>query len=173
MHCSADLTDERARADTDDDESWDRRSDPSREADSSGQLLAPDGIVDDTLTAVVGIAGGIVVGVIATFVLVFVTGSGWSLVVGFAVWMAATAYLVRRRTVQGAVAKTCYAIALVFLSIPFVALSPTLNVDGGLGARGGTFLGLLIFAAIPAIFAAGIGWVASRFVPTTASGSED
>lgn len=86
MHCSADLTGERAAADRDGDGHWDGSesdpsdvgSDPGAGSTASGgprgesppasaesgddeQLLDPDGVVDDTLTVVVGIAGGVVV----------------------------------------------------------------------------------------------------------------
>lgn len=177
MHCSADLTDELEAADADDDGVWDRTESPStspRERtaeETTGGLLAPEGLVDDTLTVLVGILGGIVVGAVGTVVLVIVTGSGWAIVFGLASWLGATAYLVRRRTVQGAVAATGYAVAIVLLAVPVIALSPVVEVDGGIGERGGLFLVLLVFAAVPAGIAAAIGWVASQFVPADA-GSE-
>lgn len=108
--------------------------------------------------------GGLVVGVVGTVVLAVVTGSG--LVVGFGLcaWLGAPAYLVRRPTVQRAVERTGYAVAVVPLSIPLVALSPFVPVDGGLGERGGLLVVLLVFVALPACIATGIEWVASRFV---------
>jgi hypothetical protein len=178
MHCSTDLTEERAAADVDEDGVWDQSETASAtsghtSADSgvatvegeSEQLLAPDGIVDNTLTVVVGVAGGVLVGVVGTIVLLAVTGSGWAVVLGLLAWLGSTAYLVRRRTVQGAVAKTGYAVAVVLLLTPVVAFSPAMSVDGGIGARGGTFFVLLLFVAIPAGVAAAVGWVASQFVP--------
>jgi hypothetical protein len=86
-------------------------------------------------------------------------------------WLVATAYLVRRRTVQGAVSKAGYAVALVLLSVPLVALSPFADIDGGLSGRGGLFVVLLVFVVVPAGIAATVGWVAGRFVPEGA-GSE-
>lgn len=174
MHCSADLTDERAAADADDDGAWDGTDDTGSTRDGSGaasagsaddELLDPDGLVDDTLTVVVGIAGGLLVGIVGTTVLVTVTGSGWAFPLGVAAWLGATAYLVRRRTVQEAVAKSGYAVAIVLLLVPVIALSPVVDVDGGIQERGGLFVVLVLFAALPAAVAAGIGWVASRFVP--------
>ncbi|MEF8756705.1 MAG: zinc ribbon domain-containing protein, partial [Halobacteriales archaeon] len=88
------------------------------------QLLAPDGLLDDTLTVLVGIVGGIVVGLVGTSVLLAVTGSGWAVLLGLIAWLGATAYLVRRPTVQGAVAKSGYAVAVVLLLVPVIALSP-------------------------------------------------
>jgi hypothetical protein len=174
MHCSADLTAERAVADVDDDGGWDRTTGtapaegPSGTAAAADTLLDPDGAVDDTLTVVVGIVGGLLVGVVGTIVLLTVTGSGWSLALGVAAWLGATAYLVRRRTVQEAVAKGAYSLAAVLLSVPVIALSPFVDVDGGLAGRGGLFVVLLVFAVVPAGVAAVVGWVASRFVPESA-----
>lgn len=181
MHCSADLTAERAAADLDDDGTWDvgtGTGTTAQEGSATDKLdslldvdgvvdepLAPDGVLDDTLTVLVGIGGGLVVGVLATIVLAMLTGSGWALLVGVAAWLVATAYLVRRSTVQGAVAATGYAVAVALLLVPLVALSPAVEVDGGVGERGALFAVLLVFVAVPAGVAAVIGWVASRFRP--------
>ena len=198
MHCSTDLTDERAAADADEDGVWDgaetgrddtaagsvrtttdgsettaaERGATETASGEDGPLLAPEGLLDDTLTVVVGIAGGIVVGIVGTIVLFAVTGSTLAFVFGLVTWLGATAYLVRRRTVQGAVAKSGYAVAAVLLAVPVVALSPVVPVDGGLGERGELFVTLLVIAGVPATVAAGVGWVASRFVPANAGGSE-
>lgn len=184
MHCSADLTEEREQADADDDGVWDgaesgsAATTPSPEeatastasatsstTGGSDQLLDPDGLVDNTLTVIVGIGGGIVVGLVGTIVLGAVTGSAISLLFGLFVWLGSTAYLVRRRTVQGAVAKSGYAVALVLLLVPVISVSPFVNVDGGLEERASLFFVLLLSVAIPAGIAAAVGWVASRFVP--------
>lgn len=107
-----------------------------------------------------------------TVVLLIVIGSGWAVAFGFVAWLGTTAYLARRRTVQGAVAKSGSAVALVLLLVPVIALSPVVDVDGGIDERGGLFIVLLVFVAVPAGIAAAIGWVASQFVPEDASGSE-
>ena len=80
MHCSADPTEERERADTNDDGVWDAfdrygsadaadgssstaaTSAATDTAEGDGGLLDPEGFVDDTLTVVVGLGGGFVVG---------------------------------------------------------------------------------------------------------------
>lgn len=136
------------------------------------RLLDPDGVVDNTLTAVVGIVGGLVVGIVGSIVLGVVTQSGWGYLLGVVAWLGSTAYLVRRRTVQGAISATGYAVTIVLLSVPVIALSPLVAVDGGASERGGTFLVLLVFVAVPAAIAAAVGWVASRYVPDDARGSE-
>ncbi|WP_254829886.1 zinc ribbon domain-containing protein [Haloglomus salinum] len=182
MHCSADLTEEQAAADADDDGTWDSNEAPSlgdvveetvggggagsSTGDSSdGQLLDPDGLVDNALTILVGIVGGAIAGLVGTVVLGVVTNSGYGVLFGIVAWLVTTAYLVRQRTVQGAVSKSGYAIALVLLLVPLVALSPFVNIDGGLSERGGLFVVLLVSVGIPAAIAAAVGWVAGRFVP--------
>jgi hypothetical protein len=52
---------------------------------------------------------------------------------------------------------------VVLLLVPLTALSPL--SDGGPEERVVTLLGLLLVIAFPAGIAAGIGWLASRFVP--------
>lgn len=169
MHCSADLSDERETMDANEDGAWDRtdaaRSMSSTPDDSTARLLDPRGVVDDTLTAVVGVAGGIVVGVVGTVVLGIVTQSGWAVGFGLVAWLGATAYLVRRPTVQHTVEKSGYAVALVLLLVPIIALSPLVSIDGGIEERGGLFVVLLVFVAVPACVAAAIGWVAARTAP--------
>ncbi|MEF8882304.1 MAG: zinc-ribbon domain-containing protein [Halapricum sp.] len=193
MHCSADLTDEQEAADTDEDGAWDRTGTAQAGGDGTidasavaaqaggvadaagigteeGQLLDPDGFVDNALTVVVGIVGGILVGIVGTIVLTVATESGWGLLFGILLWLGSTAYLVRRRTVQGAVSKAAYAVALVLLLVPLIALSPVVEASGGLQERGTSFLGMLLFVIVPASIVAGFGWVAGRFVPSDATG---
>lgn len=137
------------------------------------RLLASDGLVDNTLTVVVGVIGGFIVGLVGTVVFGILTESLWTLAFGLVTWLGATAYLVRRRTVQAAVAKSGYAVAAVLLLVPVVALSPTVSIDGGLAERGGLFLTLLVFVGIPAGLAAAIGWLASQFVSPSAGETDD
>jgi hypothetical protein len=177
MHCSADLTDEQEAADTDQDEAWEQGGTAptvqqgDTAVEESGQILDPDGFVDNTLTVLVGIAGGIVVGLVGTVVLVALTASPWALLFGLVAWLGATAHLVRRRTVQGAVARTGYTVAVVLLVVPVVAFSPALSVEGGIAGRGESLLALSLVVAVPAGVAAAIGWIASRFVPDQARDS--
>lgn len=185
MHCSADLAGRLGAAGADGDGAWDepRTTGPDAPAvtpgsrsgttdDGSGQRLDPDGIVDDTLTAIVGIVGGFLVGFVGTLVLLALTESGWALLVGLVAWLGATAYLVRRRTVQGAIAKSGYAVALVLLLVPVVAISPFVSVEGGSGGRIDLFVVLLLVVAVPAAIAAATGRLAAGRVPDDGSGSE-
>jgi hypothetical protein len=182
MHCSADLTEEQAEADTDGDGTWDASETPSlgdvveetvggggggspTAGASDGQLLDPDGLVDNALTILVGIVGGLIAGLVGTIVLGVVTSSGYGVLFGILAWLVTTAYLVRQRTVQGAISKSGYAIALVLLLVPLIALSPFVNIGGGLSERGGLFVVLLVSVGVPAAIAAVVGWVAGRFVP--------
>lgn len=173
MYCSADLTAQQECADTNGDGFWDdREAEDTQEtgglrsaADSAtddGGLLAPDGVVDNTLTAVVGLAGGLVVGLVATTVLLILTGSGWGVGIGLVAWLAATAHLVRRRTVREVVARTAYAVSLVLLLVPFVAFGPSSGATE-LGTRVVVFAAMLAGVAVPAAIAAGVGFAVSRF----------
>ena len=212
MHCSADLTEEREAADTDDDGAWDEPGTGEEGAGTgetgagtgeegagtgeegagtdapgtvagpstgvveagggSGELLDDDGLVDNTLTVLIGLAGGVVVGLVGTGVLLAVTGSGSGVLFGLVVWLGSTAYLVRRNTVQEAVSKGGYVVAAVLLLVPLVAVSPVVDVDGGLEGRIGGFVVLLVLVAVPAGIAAAVGFVASRFVPDGGGGAE-
>jgi len=168
MHCSADLTEERERADADGDGFWDESTDAeaaTEEASSTDRerLLDPDGFVDNTLTAAVGLAGGLVVGVVGTVVLMALSG-GWAAWLGILAWLVATGYLVSRRTVQEALARTAYGVAIVLLLVPLIAFGPS-DGDTDLVARIVVFAAMLGTLVIPAAIAAGIGFVISRFVP--------
>ncbi len=169
-------------AEADPDPAWGPDSGTATGADAAGSdttgsgasagggepTLDPDGLVDNSLTAIVGIAGGLFVGVVGTIALLIITGSAWGFLLGVLAWLGSTVYLVRRRTVQGAVAKSGYAVAAVLLALPLVAFSPIADVDGGLTGRVTFFVGSLLAVAVPAGFAAGLGYLASRFVPEDA-----
>ncbi|MEF8779962.1 MAG: hypothetical protein V5A46_04730 [Haloferacaceae archaeon] len=127
--------------------------------------IDPDGVMDNTLTVLVGIVGGFVIGIVGTTVLLILTGSGLGILFGLAAWLGATAFLVRRRYLLDAVSKTAYGIAIGLVLVPLVALV----FDASFLARGGVFLVLLFAVGLPAVVAAGIGWFASRYVPEEAS----
>ncbi|ERH01613.1 MAG: hypothetical protein J07HN6_01169 [Halonotius sp. J07HN6] len=188
MHCYADLPDDDAETEStvdgvaDTDAEWEAatngdatESDTAAEtatdteatagtSTSDGAILADDGLIDNSLTMIVGIAGGIIVGIVGTVVLGVATSSAWAIPVGIGVWLVSTAYLSRRHTVQAAIAHSGYAVALVFLSFPLLALSPAVSVSGGLTGRINTFAGYLVASVIMASIPAGVGWVASQFV---------
>lgn len=161
IHCSADLAG-REPVGPGDDPAVRTASGRSGTAEPP---LDPDGFVDDSLTVVVGIVGGVVVGVVGTLVLLFATGSGLALAFGLVAWLVATAYLVRRRSVFDAVARSGYGVALVLLVVPVVAVSPAVPMEGGPADRAVAFVVLLVVVAVPAGVAAAIGWFASRFAP--------
>jgi hypothetical protein len=167
-----------ANADADPDPTWGPDADGGGTSRSSAlgdgePMLDPDGLVDNSLTVIVGIAGGLVVGVVGTIALAIMTDSGWGFLLGIVAWLGSTAYLVRRRTVQGAVAKSGYAVAVVLLLVPLIAFSPLVDVSGGLRGRLTSFLLALFIVLFPAGFAAGLGYVAAQFVPDEAETSED
>lgn len=171
LHCSADLSDTQPVAPEDITGVHDN---PSAEH-ASGEFMSvstassqpvehplnPDGVMDNTLTVLVGVAGGLFIGLVGTFVLLILLESLWALGFGLAAWIGSTAYLVRRRYLLDVLAKSAYGVALVILLVPLLAIA----VDGGVLERGGLLVVLLIFVAFPATIAAGIGWFASRYVP--------
>jgi len=142
-----------------------RSPDPGARSGGSEQILDPEGLVDNTLTVVVGIVAGFVVGLVGIFVFLAATGSVWGLAFGVLVWLGSTAHLVRRRTVQGAISRGLYAVAIVFLLVPVVVLSPVMSVEGGLLDRVGGFVIFLLVMAVPAAIAAAVGYVVAQFVP--------
>jgi hypothetical protein len=146
---------------------------PSSVGGDGDSLLDPDGLVDNSLTVVVGIAGGLVVGLVGTIALAVMTESGWGFLLGILAWLGSTAYLVRQRTVQGAVEKSGYAVAVVLLLLPLIAFSPLAAVDGGLAGRATFFVFTLVAVAVPASVAAGLGYVAGRFVPDGVDESDE
>jgi hypothetical protein len=134
-------------------------------ASGDDELLDSDGIVDNTLTVIVGIAAGIVVGIVATITVLSTIQTGWGFLLGLLAWIASTAHLVRRDTVQGAVSRGAYAVAIVLLLTALIPLSPLVSVEGGLAGRAEAFVATLLLMAFPAGFAAAVGWIAGRFVP--------
>jgi len=116
-------------------------------ADDSGGLLDPDGLLDNSLTVVVGIGAGIVIGLISLFVFGIAFG-GTGVLLAFVAWLGSTAYLARRRTVFDAVRDGAFGLAAVL-------------VIAGIGASVGTAMdGNSIVAAlvvlVPFVFFAGL-----------------
>jgi uncharacterized membrane protein len=116
------------------------------------------------LTAAVGLAGGFIVGVM---LLIFVTGmlsAALGVATGFLVWLGTTIYFARRRTVQDAISKAAYAIALSLLLYSLIPFSSTWEANS-LTTRLTDFVVLLVIVAVPVAIVAGIGHLAGRFVP--------
>src|SRR5699024_10400299 len=130
MHCSADLTEysEQTNVDVDNGRtdtsspSTQQTPAPSENASVTGgeSLLDPDGLVDNSLTVVAGIVGGFVIGFIELFVGTAILSVGIGFAIGILVWLGATAYLVRLRTVQEAISKTAYGIAIAIMPFSLV-----------------------------------------------------
>lgn len=127
--------------------------------------IDPAGVMDNTLTVIVGVIGGLVIGTVGTVLLLFLTESVWGIGFGLVVWLGGTAYLVRRRYLLDAISKTAYGICLVLLAVPVVSLA----FGGSVASRGATFSVLFLIVLVPAAIAAGIGWFTSRYVPDGAS----
>lgn len=133
---------------------------------TEGALLDPEGLLDDSLTVIVGILGGLVIGVVATVALLFITASVLALL-GVVIWLLSTAYLVRRRTVQGAISRAAYGLAIVLVLVPVIPLSPVVETNAAGRATG--FFVLLVVVGIPAGILAGIGYAVSLYGPEEAA----
>lgn len=171
IHCSADLTEDRERTDTDAD--WDPTSRPSspqapsptEDTAGGGSLLDPDGLLDTLLTVVVGLIGGVVISLFVWFAVTSVVSFGLGAAVGVLVWLGATAKLFRCRTVQEAVSKAAYGIAIAMMLVPLIVFSSTWDP----GTRGQDFVILAVICAVPAAIAGSVGFIAARFVPESGS----
>lgn len=185
IHCSTDLTQHRARGDANDDGYWDgrtRTSGAGRETTSrterggsgldgdalpatdSGRWLDPSGIIDDALTVAVGIAGGLIVGVVGTVGLLLITANDWVVLGGAVAWIASTAHLVRQPTIVEAVQRTAFATAAVLLLVPLIAFGP-MTTETDLGVRFVLFATMLGGLAVPAALLAGFGLALGHFWP--------
>lgn len=162
MHCSADLSGSGAVEATEKSSSSGGSPTPTDIEETGGRLLDPEGLLDDSLTVAVGILGGFVIGLVATVALMFITASVLALV-GVVVWLLSTAYLVRRRTVQEAISRTAYGLALVLVLVPVIPLSPA--VETNIAGRAIGFFVLVFVVGIPAGILAGIGYAVSGYVP--------
>lgn len=132
-----------------------------------GEVLDPEGIVDNTLTVIVGIVAGLVIGMISMIMLGVATDSGWGVLLGFVAWLGSTAHLVRRYTVQGAISHAGYALAIVLALIPFIA---ALAGGPGIEDRLSNLFAALMFVSIPAVISAVVGLIAGKIAPEKSGG---
>ena len=173
MYCSADLTDysEDAILGTDEQRGDTQQPSPSHastptENTTTGEqpLLDSDRARNTFLTAGVGLVGGFIVGVL---LLIFVTGmlsATLGIATGFLVWLGTTIYFAKRRTVQEAVSKAAYGIAVTLLLYALIPFSSTWEANS-MSTRLTDFVGLLVILAIPVAIVTGVGRLAGRYVP--------
>jgi hypothetical protein len=175
MHCGTEVDPDEADAgdgSTASPRSFDPSFDPPPDdvfADDGGPWLDPDSLADDGLTLLVGGAFGLLTGILALFVGVVVTGSGWGGLLGLGVLFGGTGVFVTRHSVYETVRLGSYATAALVVCVPVIVLTDA--------AKGGTFTGqVLLFAiaevpfGIGAALLAGFGyWVGKR--GPTADGS--
>jgi len=126
-------------------------------ADETG-LLHPDGLLDNSLTVVVGIVAGIVIGVISLFVFGIAFG-GTGVLLAFVAWLGSTAYLARRRTVFDAVRDGAFGLAAV-LVIAGIGASVGTAMDGGSAVAAIVVLVPFLFVAA---LVAGTGYAIGTF----------
>lgn len=134
------------------------------------RYFGPDGLVDDSLTVVIGVVVGAVCGFVALVVVGIVGGGGVGLLAGLGAWVGVTAWVARQYSVFGAVRGGCYALAVALLALPLVALTDA--------ARGGTLTGqILLFVVGEIIFGlfafplVGIGYAAGKRRPDRTAGT--
>jgi len=125
-----------------------------------GGWLAPDSLLDDSLTVVVAVVAGLFIGPLAGGVLGIATGSPWAVAVGLVAWIGSTVYLGRRRTVFGAVYYASLAVAGLVVLLPVAAL---IGGSGPLTDRFVTFLGSEVVAGVFALPIYAVGRVIGRF----------
>lgn len=128
------------------------------EADGRG-WLHPDSLLDDSLTVVVGIVAGLVVGFVAliSFGLLFEEAGVLAALVA---WLGGTAYFARRRTVFDAIEFGAYAFAAVLLVAP---LGLAVTADADLGGRAVLFVFALVPLGVIAAIVAGVGFFAGQW----------
>lgn len=148
LHCKADLgdgLDDSADVTDADDLSWDVST---GSPDDEG-MLAPDGLLDHSLTVAVGVVAGAIAGVLALVVLVMALLHWVGVLLAFVVWIGTTVYVARRRTVYGALRVGAYAVALMLVLVPMVSFSPALE-GGTSGGRVVLFVFLGVVLGVPA-----------------------
>jgi len=175
MHCGTEI--EPGETDADGGSAGAPRSfDPSFDApptdvteDDTAPWLDPDSLADDGLTLLVGGTFGLLTGLLALFVGLVVTGSGWGGLLGLGFLLGGTGVFVTRHSVHETVRLGCYATATLVVCVPVIALTDA--------AKGGTFAGqVLLFAiaevpfGIGAALIAGFGYWVGKRGPTADDG---
>jgi hypothetical protein len=134
-------------------------------ADTFRRHLGPDGVIDNSLTIVLGLVGGIVIGIGTLMLVGIATQSAWSVGVALLVWLTSTAILSRQRTVLGALRLGCYAVATLLVMVPVAAFSPVVGIEGGLSSRAVMFLIGEVVLVVPVLLLVVVGFVAGRARP--------
>lgn len=164
LHCKADLgdrIDDSADVSDADDVPWTVGGEAGSAGRTAEALLAPDGLVDDSLTAVVALVGGAVAGVLASIVLGLATLHWVGVLGAVAVWLGSTVYLARRRTVHAAFRGAAYLVALLLVLVPVTAFSPALE-GGDAGGRVVLFVFAAVVLGVPAVVLALFGYAIGR-----------
>lgn len=149
LHCKADL-DQRSEAADGVNTTPDSTPTPEPSVDDTG-LLAPDSVLDDSLTVLVGIVAGAIIGVLSLVILALGTLHWLGLLAASLVWIGSTAYLTRRRTVRDALRVSAYAVAVLLVIVPAVSFSGAM--------KGGTFGGQVVLFVIGEVISGSLGVV--------------
>lgn len=132
------------------------------EGDGDRGLLHPDGLLDDTLTTVVGVVAGVVAGILVTTAVVFALPGGWPFLVGVVAWVGVTVAVVRNRSMAGGASTACYLVALALLALPVVLGGTAPMAESGVENQVGFAVVLAVFAWPVAGVLAVVGWLVGR-----------
>lgn len=131
-------------------------------ADGDRGLLHPDGLLDDTLTTVVGVVAGVVAGILVTTAAVFALPGGWPFLVGVVAWVGVTVAVVRNRSVAGGASTASYLVALSLLALPVVLGGTAPMAEAGVESQVGFAVVLAVFAWPVAGVLGVVGWLVGR-----------
>ena len=161
LHCGADLDDEPPGS-TPNERATRPTASPDVTANSAAdRRLDPDGLLDGSLTLLVGLGGGAIVGVLTFLLVGIATQSGGSIVPAGLAWLAGTGYFATRERVGEALKYGCYAVALLLVLLPVISFAPAVK-GGNFAGRVFLFLVAELLFGVFAIVLAGIGHVAGR-----------
>lgn len=138
-------------------------TDEHESASPSGGILDSNGLLDRAVIVVIAVITGFVSGV-PVWLVVSGVSVGVGLAAGILVWIGAGAYLIRRRTLNAAVSKAAYVIAIAIMSVSLVVFTPTWRSDVVVTLPV-DFVLLAVLCAIPAAVVGGVGVLAERYIP--------
>lgn len=135
-----------------------------RDDDGDGRWLDPDGLLDGSLTIVVGAGFGVVSGVLAVLLGIGLIGSIWGSLAGIVVLLGATGLLLSRDSVYHTTRLGCYTTALLLVCLPLLAVTDVVQNGDFVGRI--TLFGIgELFAGTGAALIAGAGYLAGKRAP--------
>lgn len=140
----------------------DRGDAAAADDDRDAGWLDPDGPLDNSLTVVVGIVVGLLVGLGSFVVLGSIRNDSVTGLLVLALWLGTTLSLARQRTLLGAVRLGCYAVAVVLVALPLVVFTGAAEGGNAAGALLLFVIAELVFGVV-ALVLVGVGyWAGGR-----------